>query len=206
MEVLNVVNETAREIVFYLVDNDLGPDVDEPDIGKVTLVITNRLVSFLVVVDPIHKVARGNFGVLALVIRRVGLDLADVVHDEFFVAANRLDEKRLDSGSTARVVNPLATRLGRVGSIEDGNLTVGVLEPGDHVADRSLGSSTTQAFAIWVRCVEELCGRARSVEPAVLADIEDLRGDSDPGKVTQGYIISKKLHYQTQTSTYPFQR
>ena len=150
MEVLNVVNKTTGEIVLNLIDNDLGPDINQSHISEMTLIIANRLVRLLVVMDPVHKVPRRNFRVLALVIRGTGFDFADVVHNEFFVAADRLDEERLDSGGTARVVDPLTTRLGRVGRIEDGNLTVGVVEPGDHVADRSRGSSATQAFAVWV--------------------------------------------------------
>ena len=169
-----------------MIDDNLRSDVDELDKGIVVLVVVEGLVSLLIVADTIHEIAGCNLWVFPKVVRRCGFDLADVIHDQLAIVTNRFDEERLDPLGKTGLVDPFTAGLGRISSVKDCDLALGFMEPANHIGHSCFGRGKTKAFAIRVRCVEESGVRARRVNPAVLTDIEDPGGNSDPGKVTEG--------------------
>lgn len=117
MKVDGVVNQSARQIVFNIVDDNGRPYIDELDVGHI-LIFLYGLVYFFIVVDPLHKVLCGDFWVLSDVVWRGGFHFANIVHDEFSVVAFRFNEERLDPSRLAHVADPLAASLGRIGCVK----------------------------------------------------------------------------------------
>ena len=92
MEVLDVVDQSAGEVVFDLIDDYGRANVDELDVGVILLAIINSLINQLVVANAGAEILGSNFGILAPVVRRRRLDLADVVHDDLFIITQRFDK------------------------------------------------------------------------------------------------------------------
>lgn len=185
MQVLNIVDQPTGQVVLDLVNDDGGADVDQLNIGVLLLVIIDGLINLLVVADALAEVESGQLGVLPLVIRRGGLDFEDIGHDEILVIADRLDEEGLDIGIATLLVYPLATLLGGVCRVEDGDnafLRV-IVEPIDHIGDGHLGGGSAHALAFFIVGVEEGGLGLGGVAAAIGSDVEDFGGDADPGEI-----------------------
>lgn len=112
MKIHQIVDDSTLQVVSYLVDNHLPAHVDQLHICEILLVFVNGLIHLFVVADPIPKIPGGNFGVLTLVVRRGGLDLQDVAHDDIFIVAFGFDVQGLDVVGFAALVDPPSTVFG----------------------------------------------------------------------------------------------
>ena len=156
MEVHEIVDDAALQVVFDLVDDDVFADVDEFDIGQVFFVVSNGLVDLFVVADSVPEILSGHFRVLAFVVGRCGFDFEDVAHDQRFVVAFRFDIERLDVVGFTSFVHPPSPGFGGVGSVEDGYYPFTHFEPLDHIRHGRFSGSMTQSFALCVALVEEI--------------------------------------------------
>ena len=112
MEVHEVIDDSALEVVFDLVDDDLSTDVDQLDVCKILLILVDGLVHLLVFLDPVAEVSTCDFRVLALVVWGCGLYFHDIRHDDVVIVAFRLDVQCLDTICFAALGDPSATSLG----------------------------------------------------------------------------------------------
>lgn len=177
VEIGQVVDETGLKVVLDEVDDDSIADVDDLHVGEVTLGLVNCLVDLLVVPDAVAKVFSGFLWVLTDVVGRCGLHFEDVGHDEVFVVAFALHEEVKEVRFDDLVIDPLASRFGRVCSIEDGNFVGLILEPVQHVSDCSFCGSSPSLFALRIVDVEKLGIRVRIVGSSVFPNVEDLSVD-----------------------------
>jgi len=118
----------------------------------------------------------GKFG-LPYVVRRSGLDLQNVRHNEFLVITFALDEEVCDLRLFELFGYPFPPRLSRICGIEYGNLVCRVFQPIDHICDCCLSSGFSRLLAFYVASIEELCIWMRRPFPSIFANIEDLRFD-----------------------------
>ena len=68
MEVHEVVNHTALQVILYLVDDDLLTDINEFDVRQVFFIFINCLVYFFIIANPVSKILSRNFRILSLVV------------------------------------------------------------------------------------------------------------------------------------------
>lgn len=181
MQIHEVVDNAALEIILDAIDDDLLAHVHELEVCVFILVAVGieSLVNFLVHLDSFAEVLGCLFGILTLVVRACGLNVTDIGHDELLVVAFALHKEDLDSMSSAGLHHPLAAVLCGIGSIEDAD-NASSREPGKHVGDGSLGSLTAFPLAFCVVHIEKVRSWLRSIIAAVIADIEDLRGNRQP--------------------------
>lgn len=184
MQILNVVDEPAGEKVLDLIDDHSRANVDQLDVCVILFAVINRFVGSFVVADASAEVVSSSLGIETLVIRRCGLDLADVVHNEILVVAHGLDEQRFDARVTAGFMDPLTALSGGVGGIEDGNHPFSILEPVEHVLHGSLGSGPPHFLPLCIVRVEEFRRRLRgTLSTAVAAYVENASRYTDPSEI-----------------------
>lgn len=92
VKIHQVVDHTALEIVLDAVDDNIGSDVGELDIGQILFFVVNRLIDLLVLGNAVQEVFGGHLGILALVVWAGGFDVDDVSHDERLIVADGLDK------------------------------------------------------------------------------------------------------------------
>lgn len=185
VEVHQIVYNAALQVVLYAVDDDLAANVQDLEIGVVTLVAVsvNGLVDLLVVLDAVPEVERSLFGILSFVVGTRGLDVPDVCHDEVLVVALGLNEQNLDTLTCAGIGDPFAALFRRVCRIQDSNDTA-LLEPCQHVCDGGLCSGFPPALPFCVAHIKEVGGWLRRIGPAVVTHVERLGVDGEPLEVT----------------------
>ena len=74
MEVHEIVDYAALEIVFDCVDDHLLTDIDHLDVRQVLFVFIDCFVDFFVIPDSVTEILRCSFRILTLVIRTCSLD------------------------------------------------------------------------------------------------------------------------------------
>lgn len=192
MQVHEIIYDSALQVVLDAVDDHLGANVHDLEVGEVTLVavLVNRLVDLLIHLDPVPEVQGSLLRILSLVVRAGSLDIPNVGHDQVLVVAFGFDKEHLNALAGALLVDPLAPILGRIGCIEDTNDAT-LTEPFDHVGDGCLGGHSSSSFALGIRCVEEIGRRVRSVGSSVVAHIEGLGIDGEPLEISLGYSKGK---------------
>ena len=184
MQVHEIVNYAALQIVLDLVDDDMLADVDEFDIGQVFFVVADCLVDFFVVADAIPEILGSHFGILAFVVGGCGFDFEDVAHDQSLVVTFRFDVEGFDVVCFTSLVHPPSTCFGGVGGVEYGYYSLTHFKPLDHIGHRGFSCSVTQSFAFWVTLVEEVGCGLWSVGSTIGSDIEGFGRYAKPTKVT----------------------
>lgn len=84
MKIHEVVDHSALQVIFDLVDNDLLAHIDQLHVRQVLLILIDCLINLLIVSDPVPKVQCSRFWILAYVVGRRSLDLHDVGHNGLF--------------------------------------------------------------------------------------------------------------------------
>jgi hypothetical protein len=160
VEVHEVVDDAALEVVLDAVDDDLLADVHDLEEGVLALVavLIEALVDLLIVADAVAEVEGGGVRVLAGVVGAGSLHVADVGHDETLVVTTALDEDDLDALAGASVKNPLAAVFCGVCGIEDSYCALGLPEPLQHVVDSGLCGGAAFSLTLLVGVVEEVRG------------------------------------------------
>jgi hypothetical protein len=87
VEIDEVVDKAAGEIVLDEVDDNSVTDVDELDIRVTSFGLVDGLIDLLIVRDSLSKVSCCFFRILAGIVGRRGLHFQDVAHNQFFVVA-----------------------------------------------------------------------------------------------------------------------
>ena len=141
MEILDIVNQATGQVVFNVINNHGGTDVDQLDVSEVVLIVSKRLVDFFIIADTISEVLCSDLRVLSHIIWRRSLDLENIVHNKFLVIAFRLNKQGLDSVGKTVFVDPITAILGGVCGIQDRNLPISLTEPASHVCHGCLSSS-----------------------------------------------------------------
>lgn len=195
VEVGQEVHQPGLQVVLDAVDDDLVAEVRHFDVGELFLGLVDGLVHLLVHFDAVPEILGRLFGVLSApmsaetakligfvpdVIWRSGLHFENVCHDEVFIVAFALHEQVRHLGRFEFLVNPLATRLGRVGGIQDSHLVHRVPQPVQHVGDGCLGRRATGLLSLRVARFEKLGIWMRRPLASVLADVEYLCLDGRP--------------------------
>lgn len=178
MEVHCEVDDSRLQVIGHLVDHDLRADVDKFDVGQIRF--RKCLVHLLVVPNPVSKVPRRLFRILADVIRRSGLHFQDITHDQIFVITLALNKEHVVPLRITTLLDPLPPVLGRIGSIKDSNMTAFMLKPAKHVGNSSFGGSAPETFAFRVAGIEKRGGRMGGVGTAVRSNIEGFSIDREP--------------------------
>jgi hypothetical protein len=191
VEVHEIVDNPTLQIVPDAVDDHLSAHVHNLEVRQVVLItiLIDRLVDLLIVANAFAEVQSGLLRILTLVVRASGLNVPDVGHDELLIVALGLDEDDLDSLLLEQIDNPFAALLGAVGGVENADDTLLLLEPLQHVRDGGLGGSTALALALGIVSVEEVGRRVRGIVAAVVTDVEGLRRDRQPLKVSLGWQL-----------------
>lgn len=185
MQVLNIVDQTTRQIILDLIDYDRRSNIDQLDISVLLFIIIDRFIGLLIIANAFAEVQRRQLRVLPLIIRRISLDFKDIGHDEIFIVTNRFDKERFDIGITALLEDPLATLFGRVRSVQNSNhsfLCI-VMEPVDHIGDGHFGGGSTHSLTFFIVRIEEGGLGLGGVATTIGTDVEDLGGDSNPGEI-----------------------
>ena len=186
MEILDVIDQTARQVVLDLVNDHRGADIDQLDVGVMLLILINGFVNLLVVPDASAEIQRSHLGILTLVIRGRGLNFEDVVHDDLFIITCRFNEQCLDACLFAGLIDPAASISGGIGGIQDSDDTFSGVEPGNHIRDSSSGGRSPHFFPFLVVGFKELGGWLRRVVTTITADVEDPSGNANPGQISYG--------------------
>lgn len=184
MQVHQVIDDPTLQVVLDTVDDDLLADIHNFQVCEVTLIGINCLVHLLVVTDAVAEVLGRNFGVLTSVVGGRGLYFENIAHDELLVVTLALDKQSLNTFSITSLLDPPTSFLGAVSSIKDGDYSILLLEPLQHVNQCSLSSSASHTLALCIALVEEVCGRLWSIASSVVAYIEDFGIDGKPLEVT----------------------
>ena len=156
------------------IDDALLANVHNLEVCEIVLGVINCLVDLLIVANAVSEILGSLLGVLANVVWRSGLDLKNVAHNEIFIVALALNKQCLNSLLVAALLDPAASLLGAVGGIEDGNDSVLLLEPENHIVDGSLSSCTSHSFTFGIIDIEEIGGGLSSALASVVAYVEDL--------------------------------
>lgn len=106
MKVHCEVNNPCLKVIRYLIDNNLGTNVNKFNVGRIGL--RNRLINFLVVPNTVPEVPCSHFRILADVIWRGGLYLKDVAHDQILIVALALNEEDVISLGLTALFDPLS--------------------------------------------------------------------------------------------------
>lgn len=174
MEVHEVVDDSALEVVFDLVDDDLLAHIDQLHVCQVLLVLVDGLVDLLIVPYPVPKVQRSRFWILTLIIGRRCLDFHDVCHDGLFRITLGLNIERFDAIGLAAFTHPSSSSLCRICSVEYSHNPPICLEPLEHIIHGSFRGSMPHTLAVFVGCIEEVGSGLWGVLSAVAAHIEGL--------------------------------
>jgi hypothetical protein len=167
VQVHEVVHHSRLQIVVYSVDDDLASNIDDLAICHVGLVLVQSFVHTLVHRYPLSEVDRRLFWVLAFIVGAGGLHFADVGHDHILVVALALNEKRLYSFGVANILDPATAAFCAVCGVKNSNEVVLSLEPLQHVGNGCFCSCLSEALALFVVGVEEICCGLGSVIAAV---------------------------------------
>lgn len=157
MQIHQVIYHSRLKIVVNPVDDHLAADIDNLAICHVGLVFIQSFVDALVHGYPLSEIDRRLLGILAFVIGTGRLHFANVGHDHIFVVALALDKQRLDTLGVANILDPTATALRTVCSVEDSNEVVLSLEPLQHVGNGCFCGGLAKALALLIIGVEEVC-------------------------------------------------
>lgn len=186
VNILDVVDQTAGQVIFDLVDDDGRSHVDELDVGVLLLIFVDGFVHLLVVANAVAEIKGSDLRILTLVVRGGRLDFLDVSHDEIFVITDGLHKESLNASFSALLIDPLAALLGGVGGIQDGDNTLAGLEPLKHVRHGSLCGSSAHAFTLFIVGVKEGGSWLRVAEAAIATNVEDTGRDTDPTQIAHG--------------------
>lgn len=133
----------------------MRPHIDDFAIRQVRLVFIQRLIHTFVHPYPLPEVLGCLFWILSLVVRRGGLHLQDIAHDQVLFITLALNEQCCDVFRVAAFLDPATSCFGTVRGIEDSNEVSGRFEPQAHVFYGGFGGGFSETFALLVRCVEE---------------------------------------------------
>ena len=188
MQVHEIVNDAALEVVLNSVDDDLLANVHDFEVRVLIFVsvLVNCLVNLLVITDAVEKVLGSSFRVLTPVVRAGRFDIANVCHDDVLIVTLALDKKYLDAMLNTDFVDPFPALLGRIGSVEYCDDASGA-KPSKHVGDGSLGSGTALPLALGVVGVEEVSGGLWRIVAPIIADVESLRWYGQPLEVALSF-------------------
>lgn len=106
VQVHQVVNYSALEIILYPVDDDLAANIDNLAVCHVRLILIYRFIHPLIHRDTLSEILCRLLRILPLVVRRRKLHVFDIRHDQLFVVAFGFHEQRLDSLGIAAVLDP----------------------------------------------------------------------------------------------------
>ena len=174
MKVHEIVDDSALEVVFDLVDDDLLAHIDQLYVCQVLLILIDGLVNLLIIPYPVPKVQCSRFWILTLIIGRRCFDFHNICHDGLFRIALRLNKERFDAIGLAALAHPSSSSLRRICSVEYSHDPPICFEPLEHVIHRSFRGSMPHALAIFVGCIEEVGSGLWGVLSAVAAHIEGL--------------------------------
>ena len=192
MKIHEIIHHPALQVIPDITNDHAVAHVHDLAVRELLLAV-DRLVHLLVVADAIAEVLRRQLRVLARVVRRGGLDLTDVGHDELLVVALGLDEQRVDVGPIADLLDPAPPLARRVGRVEQRHRALAAPEPGQHVRDGGLGGHLAQPLALGIALGEEVGRRLRRVLPPVRADVEILGRDREPSQVAGDFLRNEAL-------------
>ena len=180
MKVHEIIDNSALQIVFDLVDDDLLAHIDQLHVCQVPFILIDGLVNLLIVPYPVPKVQCSRFWILTLVIGRRCLHFHDICHDGLFRITLRLNIERLDAIGAAAFAHPSSSSLCRICSVQYRHNSPFGLEPLEHIFHRGFRSSMPHTLAVFVGCIEEIGCWLWGVLSAVAADIEGLRAYRKP--------------------------
>lgn len=174
MKVHKIVNDSALEVVFDLVNDDLLAHIDQLYICQVPLVLIDGLVYLLIVPYAVPKVQCSRLWILTLIIGRRCFDFHDICHDGLFRITLRLNKESFDAVGLAALAHPSSSSLCRICSVKYSHDPPICFEPLEHVIHRSFRSGMPHALAGFVGCIEEVGSGLWGVLSAVAAHIEGL--------------------------------
>ena len=174
MEIHEVVDDSALQVVLYLVDDDLLAHIDQFHICQVLFILIDCLVHLFIIPYPVAKVHCSCFWILAYIVGRCGLDLQDVCHDGLFGIALGFNIERLDAVGFTALTDPSSSSLCRICSVQYGDSSSICLEPVEHVFDSGFCSSVPHPLAFFVGRIEKVSRGLWCILSAVDANIEGL--------------------------------
>lgn len=176
MQIHEVVDNATLKIVLNAVNDDLLADVHQLQVSVVVLVVVgiDGFVNLLVVADAVAKVLGCGLGILPAIVGACQLDVTDIGHDDLLIVAFALDKQHFDAVSGARVHDPFAAVLGRIGCVKDADNAAGA-EPGKHVSNGGLGCRTALPLTLGIVKIKEVGRRLWSVIAPIVADVESCR-------------------------------
>lgn len=180
MQVHQVVNNPTLQVILDSIDDALFAHVHNLEVCEIVLGVINCLIDLLIIANAVSEILGSLLGVLANVVWRSGLDLKNVAHNEIFIVALALNEQCLNTLLVASLLDPSAALLCAVGGIENGNDSVLLLEPENHIVDGSLRSCTSDSFTFGIIDIEEIGGGLGSALASVVTHVEDLGVDREP--------------------------
>lgn len=184
MQIHEIIHNATFQVILNAIDDDLLAKVHDLQVGILVFitVLVQSDVCLLIFAYAVEKVMRSGLGILTAVVGASRLDVADVRHDDILVIALTFDKQDFDAIFRTDVVDPFATLLGRIGSIEYSDNSSSA-EPSEHVGNGSFCCSTTLPLALGIVGVEEVgCGLWRIAAP-IVAYVESLRRYRQPLQV-----------------------
>ena len=112
MQIHQIVNHPALQIVLYPIDDDLAPNINDLAVGHIRLVLIQSLVYPLVHSYPLSEVLCRLLGILPLVVGACCLYFENVAHDHIFLVALALHEQRFDTLGIAALLDPTSSVFG----------------------------------------------------------------------------------------------
>lgn len=179
MQVHQVIDNSRLKISLDVVDDDLAAHVDQFDICQVFL--RDRLIGLSVVDDSRLEVLDRLFRIHVLVIRGFQLDRHDVMQDQCLIFADRLNKHDLDVVLLAFCHQHLSSGAGGVGCIIEGNDTLLLLEPVDHIFQGFNSSLAARPLTVRVSRVEKVMQLMCTMKlSTIVSDVEHLGGNAEP--------------------------
>ena len=139
VQVHEVVDHAALQVILYPVDDDLAADVDDLAVRHVALILVQRLVHPFIHPYPLPEILGRLFRILTLVVGTRGLDFEDIAHDDVLFIALALHKDRLDVLRITALFDPPPAVFRRVGCVEDRDEVARRAEPLAHVVDGGFG-------------------------------------------------------------------
>ena len=181
VQIHDEMNDLEHKMASNVADHKLAA-VDHLDISFVTVgLVIERLVHVGIHLPPALKVCHGLLGIGIAIVRCGCLDSPNVLLEQRLVVADALDENDPlgpDAGIGQTLQDVLPAHLLAVGGIKDGNATSVLLDVLDGVVEGGVASHSALCQGLGVAVVVKV---GRLVGPAqlaaVVADVEDLRGD-----------------------------
>ena len=91
MQIHEIIYYPALEVVPDLIDDHLAANINQLHIGKIPLILIDRLVDLLIVPYPVSKILGCHLWILALVVWRCSFDLDNIRHNQLLIVTLRLD-------------------------------------------------------------------------------------------------------------------